>query len=60
MLAERLRRAFPPDELVELAGYIALENQRSRFNAALGLTSQGFSDRHEIPANASARTVAGV
>jgi alkylhydroperoxidase family enzyme len=49
MLAERLRRTFPPDELVELAGYIALENQRSRFNAALGLTSQGFSDRCEIP-----------
>jgi alkylhydroperoxidase family enzyme len=50
MLAERLRRAFAPDVLVELAGYIALENQRSRFNAALGLKSQGFSDRCEIPA----------
>jgi alkylhydroperoxidase family enzyme len=60
MLAERLQRAFPPDELVELAGYIALENQRSRFNAALGLTSQGFSDRCEIPTDVASRTVAGV
>jgi len=29
---------------------IAVENQRSRFNSALGLTSQGFSDRCEVPA----------
>ena len=49
MLAERLQRRFAPDELVELAGFIALENQRSRFNAALGLKSQGFSDRCELP-----------
>jgi hypothetical protein len=27
-----------------------VENQRSRFNSALGLTSQGFKDRCEIPA----------
>jgi hypothetical protein len=27
---------------------IAVENQRSRFNTALGLTSQGFSDRCEL------------
>jgi alkylhydroperoxidase family enzyme len=49
MLAERLRRTFAPDELVELAGWIALENERSRFNAALGLHSQGFSDRCRVP-----------
>jgi alkylhydroperoxidase family enzyme len=60
MLAERLRRAFGPDVLVELAGYIALENQRSRFNAALGLKSQGFSDRCEIPATATNRASARV
>ena len=29
---------------------IAVENQRSRFNSALGLHSQGFKDRCEIPA----------
>jgi AhpD family alkylhydroperoxidase len=59
MLAERLTRRFAPAELVELAGFIALENQRSRFNAALGLTSQGFSDRCEIPA-AKTRAVTSV
>jgi len=50
MLVERLERTFRPDELVELAGWVALENQRSRFNAGLGLQSQGFSDRCEVPA----------
>ena len=54
MLAERLRRRFAPDELVELAGFIALENQRSRFDAAPGLKSQGFSDRCELPTAAPA------
>jgi hypothetical protein len=29
-----------------------VENVRSRFNSALGLTSQGFRDRCEIPASA--------
>jgi alkylhydroperoxidase family enzyme len=53
MLTERLQRAFAPDELVELAGWIALENQRSRFNAGLGLQSQGFKDRCELPRSAS-------
>jgi hypothetical protein len=28
---------------------IAVENQRSRFNSALGLTSQGFTDRCKTP-----------
>jgi hypothetical protein len=28
---------------------VAVENTRSRFNSALGLTSQGFKDRCEIP-----------
>lgn len=36
--------------LVELTMMIAVENQRSRFNSALGLTSQGFKDKCEIPA----------
>ena len=29
--------------------WVALENFRSRFNAGLGLRSQGFSDNCEIP-----------
>jgi hypothetical protein len=27
---------------------IAVENERSRFNSALGLTSQGFKDQCEL------------
>ena len=33
---------------LELTMMVAVENQRSRFNSALGLTSQGFSDRCEL------------
>jgi alkylhydroperoxidase family enzyme len=35
--------------LVELTAQLAVANQRSRFNVALGLTSQGFSDQCAIP-----------
>jgi hypothetical protein len=28
---------------------VAVENERSRFNSALGLSSQGLSDRCELP-----------
>ena len=48
-LAERLHRHLSDAELVELAGWVALENLRSRFNAGLGLHSQGFAERCEIP-----------
>jgi AhpD family alkylhydroperoxidase len=44
-----LRRDLDDAALVELTMMIAVENQRSRFNSALGLTSQGFSDRCEVP-----------
>ncbi len=49
MVAE-LRRHLDDAALVELTMMIAVENQRSRFNSALGLTSQGFGDRCELPA----------
>ncbi len=45
-----LRQHLDDAALVELTMMIAVENQRSRFNSALGLTSQGFKDRCEIPA----------
>jgi len=48
-----LRRQLDDAELVELTMMVAVENIRSRFNSALGLTSQGFKDRCEIPAQAS-------
>lgn len=38
--------------LVELTMMVAVENKRSRFNAALGLSTQGFSDRCEVPSTA--------
>lgn len=40
-LTERLG----PAGMVELTMMVAVENQRSRFNSAVGLRSQGFSDR---------------
>ena len=48
-LAARLRALFSNAEIVELAAWVALENLRSRFNAGLGLHSQGFSESCEIP-----------
>jgi alkylhydroperoxidase family enzyme len=42
-LADRLAAAFSVEERVELAAWVALESYRSRFNAGLGLVSQGFS-----------------
>lgn len=48
-LAARIRAYLSDAEFVELAAWVALENFRSRFNAGLGLRSQGFSDNCEIP-----------
>jgi alkylhydroperoxidase family enzyme len=47
-LIQRLHRHLSEPEIVELAAWVALENLRSRFNAGLGLRSQGFSDRCEV------------
>jgi alkylhydroperoxidase family enzyme len=47
-----LRARLDDAALVELTMMIAVENQRSRFNSALGLSSQGFRDRCEVPAPA--------
>ena len=47
-----LRSELDDATLVELTMMVAVENSRSRFNAALGLTSQGFRDRCELPARA--------
>ena len=48
-LVARLRATFTEPEIVELAGWVAVENYRSRANAGLGLVSQGFSDRCALP-----------
>ncbi|TDD20594.1 carboxymuconolactone decarboxylase family protein [Kribbella turkmenica] len=41
---ERLRQDLSEEQLVELTAWVSLENYRSRTNAALGLTSQGFKE----------------
>ena len=53
-LAARLRAGFSNEELVELAGWVALENYRSRFNAGLGLHSEGFAMQCKVPLDLSA------
>ena len=48
-LSRRLREEFSDEELVELTAWIALENYRSRFNAGLGLRSEGFAAACDVP-----------
>ena len=51
-MVERLRAQLSDAQLVELTAIVAVENLRSRINAALGLTAQGFKDRCEMPSPA--------
>jgi len=48
-LVKRLLDHLDEGQLIELTTIVCLENVRSRFNSAIGLTSQGFKDRCEIP-----------
>ncbi len=48
-LAGRLRTALGEPAFVELTAMVAVENLRSRINAALDLTSQGFKDSCDVP-----------
>jgi alkylhydroperoxidase family enzyme len=48
-LVNRLLDHLDEAQLIELTTTVCLENVRSRFNSAIGLTSQGFKDRCEIP-----------
>jgi len=43
-LFARLRERFDEAQLVELTSVVALENYRARFNWAMGIESQGFSE----------------
>jgi alkylhydroperoxidase family enzyme len=47
-MAESLRKDLGDDGFVELTMMVAVENERSRMNSALGLTSQGFKDHCEL------------
>lgn len=53
-LAGRLHAHFSDAEIVELAAWVALENFRSRFNAGLGLRSEGFAEKCDVPVGESA------
>jgi alkylhydroperoxidase family enzyme len=57
-LAARIRTHLSDAEFVELAAWVALENFRSRFNAGLGLRSQGFADTCTIAVGKSTGAVA--
>lgn len=48
-MVEGLVERLGAPAVVELTQMVALENMRSRFNAAAGLQSQGFSDVCELP-----------
>jgi alkylhydroperoxidase family enzyme len=48
-LMDRLHSMLSDVEIVELASWAALENYRFRFNAGLGLHSQGLSDSCRVP-----------
>lgn len=47
-LVEKLTDQLGVAAVVELTYFIALENERSRFNAAMGLATQGYSDSCEL------------
>jgi alkylhydroperoxidase family enzyme len=56
-LVETLHRHFSEAEIVELVAWVALENLRSRFNAGLGLRSQGFPEDCVVPPGADPVTM---
>ncbi|MCB7137980.1 carboxymuconolactone decarboxylase family protein [Cellulosimicrobium marinum] len=57
-LAAALLDDLGAEAFVELTALVALENFRSRVNASLGLSSQGFSDRCAVPVGGSLRAAA--
>jgi alkylhydroperoxidase family enzyme len=48
-LAARLTDTLGEEAFTELVAIVAVENLRSRINSAMGLSTQGFSDRCEVP-----------
>ncbi|WP_432476315.1 carboxymuconolactone decarboxylase family protein [Nocardioides sp. GXQ0305] len=44
-----LRDRLGDPAVVELTALVAIENERSRFNSAMGLASQGYSEVCELP-----------
>ncbi|GGO51612.1 hypothetical protein GCM10012287_34040 [Streptomyces daqingensis] len=52
-MAEELIGRLGERAFVELTAIVAVENHRSRINAALGLVGQGFSDQCAVPPHRS-------
>ncbi|QBX54977.1 carboxymuconolactone decarboxylase family protein [Nocardioides seonyuensis] len=48
-MVARLDQQLGHAAVVELTMMVAIENERSRFNSAMGLASQGYSDVCELP-----------
>ena len=48
-MTQALRADIGDEALVELTMIVGVENLRSRFNSALGLASQGFSESCRVP-----------
>ena len=53
-MVDKLTDQLGAEAVVELTMLVAIENQRSRFNCAMGLESQGYSDVCELPLAAAA------
>ncbi len=47
-MVQKLTDQLGVEAVVELTFLVALENERSRFNSAMGLATQGYSDRCEL------------
>jgi alkylhydroperoxidase family enzyme len=56
-MVARLREHLSEAQFVELTAMVAVENLRSRINAAFGLTAQGFKDRCSLGSDAGAAHV---
>ncbi len=54
-LVNRLRGYFNEAQLIELTALICLDNLRSRFSSALGLSRQGFKERCDVPERTALR-----
>jgi alkylhydroperoxidase family enzyme len=57
-LTVALRRRLNDAQFTELTAIVAVENLRSRINAAFGLTAQGFQDRCELAAQPATQPAA--
>lgn len=58
-MVQGLLAQLGPAAVVELTQIVAVENQRARFNSAVGLASQGYSDACDLPLATAAPAAAG-